>query len=99
VAKQCEENETLDTKVIIKAEQDARKNRIALPLIIKDAAHLISQKSITKVLDFFITTGCQDKTKEVYDACLETALTIISAKGETFADEILRLLEKYIINS
>ena len=71
-------------------------NRIAVPEILKKVAHLVSANSFKKIFDFFITKGCLDQTEAVSKACLEAALTIISAKGSDYSEEILRILENYI---
>ena len=69
---------------------------MAVAEIIKRTAHLVPANSFKKIFDFFITKGCLDNNEEVQKICMEAALAVISAKGTDYAEEILKILEKYI---
>jgi hypothetical protein len=75
---------------------DERLNRIAVAEIIKRTAHLVSFSSFKKVFDFFITQGCLDQIEQVSKACMDAALEVIRVKGVDYAEDLLKILERYL---
>lgn len=75
---------------------EERFNRIAVAHILKRTAHLVQANSFKKIFEFFITKGCLDQSESVAKASIDACIAIIKAKGSDYAEELLKILEKYI---
>ena len=64
--------------------------------ILTRCAHLVQAASFKKAFEFLVTKGCLDPTETVAKACMGSALAIIKAKGNEYAEEMLKILERFI---
>jgi len=56
----------------------------------------VPQDSFKKLFSFLVVKGCLDESENVAAAFLDAAETVIQMKGQDCADEILKILEKFI---
>lgn len=69
---------------------------MAVSEILRRTAHLVEASSLKKVFEFFVTKACLDQNEQVAKASMGAALAVIQAKGSFFAEEMLKILEKFI---